>query len=416
MNLMKYLWPGILSRYILRNFLPPFFVGLFFFTFTVLIFYLKEVIRSAVEKGIDPFMVLKLFVYSMGWTVGLTIPMSALMAAIMSIGQLNSDSEIIAMRAGGITYPRIFRPLLIFGFIVSGSLVWFNQQGIPFCLSEMEKITRQILQYDPTAVVEEGQFTRLDKESNMERHIYIEKLNNDKKSDRYGTMSNIQIRKTENVDGVFRLTELITAPEGKKILKKNEKGLEVKALRLYHGYIFRSNKQDKTFQRIDFRDGHLDINIVEDDPNNQQVRPPSIQALNYDQLREEIKRHEPLESEEAQEKNRQLQLEMQKRIALPFATVAFVLLGFPLGIVNRRSGKGMGFGVSILFIFIYYVIFLSSDTLAVKKQTLDPVTAAWLANVVIVLIGGFIFLKRTTDVSLLQLIKNVFKKLTGSKE
>ncbi len=118
--------PTIISVHIFQTFIWPFFVGLFFFTFTILVFYLKNLITRIIEKGMDISYLLELIAYSSTWTFGFTIPMSTLLAIIIAMGGLNGDSEIIAMRAGGITYPRIFRPFFIFGVFITIFLLWLN--------------------------------------------------------------------------------------------------------------------------------------------------------------------------------------------------------------------------------------------------------------------------------------------------
>ncbi len=409
---MKFV-PTIISRYLIRSFIPPFLAALLFFTFIILIFYLKEIIKSAVEKGVPVDMVMSLFSYSMGWTLGLTVPMATLMAVIMTIGGLNADSEVIAMRAGGITYGRIMRPFLAFGVLVTVFLIWFNQSIIPLCIKQMKVITLQILNHDPIAIIEPGQFTKLDKTENSERHIYIETVQPGTK-DAPARMLNIQIRKTEKVDKYFQVTELIVAPEGIKIKKKLPDGNFVKALRLFKGYIFTQNRADKTFQRIDFSKGKLDLNLQTPEEGKVTLNKNDKQSLPQSVLVNQIAtlRGSPKLTAGQKKTLLELRLEYHKRIALPFAVLSLLVLGFPLGIVNKRSGKGMGFGISIVFIFVYYVVFLSSDAMAVQYEILPPLIAAWMGNLIISLIGGYVFFARTTDVSLFDFVKTLQKRFT----
>lgn len=398
MKKFKLLLPLTLDRYILKTFVGPFAAGFSFFTFILILFYLKEIIKSAVEKGIDLGMVLQLVLYSMGWTVGLTVPMATLMAVIMSVSGMNADSEVIAMRASGITYPRILRPYLYFGVVAFAVLVWFSQSVVPYSEKQMRTIMTQIKVYDPIAIIEPGQFTTLDKTGETERQIFIEEYETTSPESDEVLMKNIQIRKTENVNGLFRLSELIVAARGRKIKKKNSQDNYVRAIRLYDGYVFTQDRKNNTFQRIDFSNGSMDINIIEQDLSDIKADPNNISMMNYFRLSENIDRFKTAGSPEDKHRYRELMTEYHKRIALPFSTFAFLLLGFPLGIVNRRSGKGMGLGLSVIFIFIYFVFFLSADTLAAEKQIISPFLAAWAANFISFIAAAYLFLTRTYEI------------------
>ena len=109
-------------------------------------------------------------------------------------------------------------------------------------------------------------------------------------------------------------------------------------------------------------------------------------------------------------------MEVHKRAALPFAVISLTFLGFPLAIVNRRSGKGQGFGMAIIFIFMYFGLFLSSDTLAVEKAFLSEPLAAWLGNIVVILFALSFSQFRLSHESLkerIQAVKNI--RLGNSK-
>ena len=48
-------------------------------------------------------------------------------------------------------------------------------------------------------------------------------------------------------------------------------------------------------------------------------------------------------------------VELHRRYAIPFACIVFGLIGVPLGIQPRRSGRSYGFVFSILIILAYYI-------------------------------------------------------------
>jgi lipopolysaccharide export system permease protein len=76
------------------------------------------------------------------------------------------------------------------------------------------------------------------------------------------------------------------------------------------------------------------------------------------------------------------------RLALPWASVVLAVLGASLGVRSSRAGPGIGFGLSILIVFAYYVTMSFSRALG-EAGYLFPVIAAWIPNVSFLLVGGY---------------------------
>ncbi|GBC80349.1 hypothetical protein HRbin09_01584 [bacterium HR09] len=102
--------------------------------------------------------------------------------------------------------------------------------------------------------------------------------------------------------------------------------------------------------------------------------------------------HSPQESES---ERRESWVELHKRVALPAATVAFSLLGFPLGLRNRRGGKGYGLTVSVLVVVGYYVLFNNGELLA-RSGKLPVMLGIWLPNLLVVALA-FAFLQVVSE-------------------
>lgn len=384
-----------LDIYLLKHFLPSLAVACAFFTFIVLVFFLKETIKHAVEKNLEFWVILELCWYALGWTLTLTIPMAFLLSTILTVGALNSDSEIIAMRAGGITYPRILRPFLAVAFVLCIFLVWFSNYVVPAFADNMDNMRNYILTTDPIAAIQPGQFITLDKRESFVRKIYIEKAVKNKLAPGE-TLENIQVRKIGHVGAVRQLTEIIIAKEGRKILKQTSQGDWVKALRLTKGYLF-STGNDGTFQRIDFSNGMFDLNIHEPEKIKKMKRIEDMGSLTLPQLMasfESIKAYP-----NAEHLKRKAEVELHKRFALACSVIVFVLMGFPLAVVNRRSGKGMGLGISVIFIFAYFALFLSAETFAVDKKLVPPWLAAHAANILLGTAAAIFSLRRLMEFS-----------------
>ena len=69
-----------------------------------------------------------------------------------------------------------------------------------------------------------------------------------------------------------------------------------------------------------------------------------------------------------------------------------VIIGAPLGIVGKRSGKGFGFGLSVIVVVIYYILITAAEIIAGGK-TIPPVIAMWFPNIVLAAMGAFLMIK-----------------------
>ena len=74
-------------------------------------------------------------------------------------------------------------------------------------------------------------------------------------------------------------------------------------------------------------------------------------------------------------------MEYYKDLAFPTASLVFCLLGVPVGIVSKRSGRIGGFAVGVLVVIVYYMLNIACEFL-VTTATLPPFAGAWIPNVI----------------------------------
>jgi LPS export ABC transporter permease LptG len=99
-------------------------------------------------------------------------------------------------------------------------------------------------------------------------------------------------------------------------------------------------------------------------------------------------------------------IELHKRFAYPTACLVLMLVGVPLGISSRRGGKGAGFVLTIVLVFVYY--FLSSTGTAMARQNKAPVAVGiWLANVLFAACGVFFLRQMSTGGAALAAIASI---------
>ncbi|KAF2516624.1 LptF/LptG family permease [Flavobacterium foetidum] len=148
----------ILDKYLLKTFLFTFttvFVILFF------IFILQTVwlfISELAGKDLDLILVVKFLLFSMPRIIPLVLPLSVLLASIMTFGNLAENYEFAAMKSSGISLQRAMRVLIIFICVLSIVAFWFANNVIPYAEYKFVNFRKNIAQAKPAMAIAEGQF------------------------------------------------------------------------------------------------------------------------------------------------------------------------------------------------------------------------------------------------------------------
>ena len=103
--------PRLLDRYIVREMLAPTGIGLLVFTFVLLIDQIPRLLAVLVARSADFYTILRVFANLLPSILAITIPMAFLLGVLLAFGRLASDSEIIALRAVGVSPMRLLSPV-----------------------------------------------------------------------------------------------------------------------------------------------------------------------------------------------------------------------------------------------------------------------------------------------------------------
>src|SRR5579872_1170327 len=116
----------ILSRYILKEFLANLALGLLIFTFVLLLDHLFELVDLLVNKGVGLGLTLELLFLLLPSSLSLTLPMSTLLATLLTFGRLSENNEITAVRASGLSAWSYVRMPLATALCAVAFLIPFN--------------------------------------------------------------------------------------------------------------------------------------------------------------------------------------------------------------------------------------------------------------------------------------------------
>lgn len=244
----------ILDRYLLKSFLITFttvFVILFF------IFILQTVwlfISELAGKDLDFLLIVKFLLFAMPRIVPMVLPLSVLLAAIMTYGSLAENYEFAAMKSAGISLQRAMRSTFIFIIGLSFVAFFFANNVIPYAEYKFINFRRNIAQRTPAMAIAEGQFSEVGN--------YTIKV--DKKSGKKGNILNGVIIHIKSSNGGGNKT-VIKAKRGELISSESSNNLQ---LVLYDGNYYEDILSQKPedmkklpFAKATFRKDIINIDL-----------------------------------------------------------------------------------------------------------------------------------------------------------
>ena len=360
---------GLLDRYIVRQLVPPFVLGLLIFTFVLVIDPLRKELEPLIAQGISTVTVGKLIFYLLPGQLAITIPMALLMALLVGFGRLSVDREFVAMQACGVSLTRLLRPVGIAAFLAwaASSYMWF--WGMPHGNQAFREVAFDVIADRAAGEVKPrlffNQFPRLT--------LYVREI------PRSGT----------GWEGVFLYDQrqeppaLFVARRGRVIIDRPQKKVELVL-------------EDSSRHTLD-AEGHYDVSgfdqqlVLTLDPRtifgDGSGPAKDIREKTLPELLEDVR------AQEAKGDSTHNQwLNIHWKFAIPVASFIFGIIGLALGATNRRGGAAGSFVLGVTVVLFYWMILSFGEAMA--KGGVPPWFAAWLPNLLAGAVGLLLFLWR----------------------
>ena len=146
-------------KYIITSFLGPWVLTFLICVFLLLMQFLWKYIDDLVGKGLEWTIIVELLFYASLTLVPLALPLSILLATIMTFGSLGEKNELFGMKSGGISLYRIMYPLLVFNMLISLGAFYFSNNLLPYTNLKMRSLLFSIQQQRPEVSIRDGIFT-----------------------------------------------------------------------------------------------------------------------------------------------------------------------------------------------------------------------------------------------------------------
>ena len=337
-----------------------------FFLFSVLISagqFLFELVRL-VSEGAPFVSVALLAFYILPGIMAKSFPMGMLLATLLAFGRLSGDSEIVALRAGGVSVGRIMAPVAGFGLFVSLLTFAFNEGVVPWAAKGAIRERAGI----------EGALKKTRQQSASQPFYTDDRLVG------YINAQNIDL-KTQTLQGVVVVyLDETNAPsavlEAKSLRYTSVKDWEI--VGAAHVYDLKSHG-DVVLQEGAWPEGRQKPAISLDDIITRSLR--DLDVYNMGQMKQQIDR---MKADPMHKRDQLANLEYGywNKIAIPLGALVFGLIGAPLGIRRHRAGAATGFALAIVIIFGYFMV---TTVLSIMAQ--GGLVPPWSASFVPVLAG-----------------------------
>jgi lipopolysaccharide export system permease protein len=148
-----------LHIYIIKRFIGPLIVTLLISLFVLLMQFLWVYLDELVGKGLEWNVIFEFLIYTLAMLMPMALPLSMLLASIMTFGDMGENNELLAMKAAGISLFRIMKPVIVVSILLSIGAFQFSNSVIPVSYKKLIALMASIRQMRPEIVVKEGVFS-----------------------------------------------------------------------------------------------------------------------------------------------------------------------------------------------------------------------------------------------------------------
>ncbi len=329
----------------------------------------KEMLDLLINHNVPLETVLSFIAFVLPFSMTFTIPWGFLTAVLLVFGRLSADNEIIALRSNGVSFTRVFYPVLGIALFLVGVCFWINTEVAPKAQYAMLTSLYRIATSNPTAMFQADEVV----DQFPDRRIYVGSREGD-------LMKNLIVFE---IDEKGIPSKVVFAKTGTLTSDMQHNRLLLKV-------------QDAHFEQRDHRQPDQVDMIRQGITMREGVFPMSLQKL-FDQK----KREKPLSSHTLQElfvelakpdcpRRLAFQVEISKRFSLSLAALSFALIAVPLGITAHRKETSVGFALSLVIAFGYFFFIIVADTFR-NNANAFPVILIWLPNLFFTGLGIWLF-------------------------
>ena len=451
----------ILSKYIVKEHISPFIMALFVLLFVLLANFLLKSIDKFLGKGLDMFLLGEFMFLNLAWILALAVPMAVLVATLMAFGRLSSDNEIMAMRSSGTGFLQLLLPAIGFGTGITLLMIIFNNFALPEMNHKARLLSSDLSRKRPDLEFEVGYFIDTLPENNIllggrKDDLFTDIIIFNKATDisqrtvtaKEGTiemledgvllnLSNGVIHELSSRDDEYRQIFFdhyqVIIPVDNLSLNRRDSSIRgdremnytmmQDKISSFHEKVDNvrarvNNRLSKealiniptfaTFEEINLHLDRFSLSVID---SLNAVAPKKVDTFKrrIKNLKRGIQSDFSLINSYLRSINKYT-VELHKKFSIPMASLVFILIGAPLGIMARKGGFSVSMAFSLGFFIIYWAFLIAGEEFA-DRGSLSPALSMWLPNLILGALGIFLCYRTSREQKFINFeILNIFKK------
>jgi len=360
----------ILDRYVGKNVFVTMLIGVIVLSVVLVLGnLLKELLDRLINQNVPLEIVAAFMAFVLPFSLTFSIPWGLLTALLLVFGRMSADNELIALRANGVSIPRICVPVFALALAMTGLCFWINADIAPRAEHQMEQSLFEVATSNPISLFAADEVV----DEFPDRRVYVGGKNGK-------TLLNLTIFEIDKNSVPVKVIhakrgELVPDPDHQQLL-----------LKFY----------DAVYEQRDADDPRNLYKIQSGNVMSQGVFPISLDALIQQNLkgrRLESYTLPELQAYIAKGANGSplaAKVEFNKRFSASLACLAFALVAVPLGVTAQRKETSVGFALSLGIAFAYYFFIIVANTFRENAHAF-PEILIWIPNVIFFTLGSVLF-------------------------
>ncbi|MCK4519128.1 MAG: LptF/LptG family permease [Candidatus Omnitrophica bacterium] len=351
----------LIDKNIYRELIPAFLFCVALFTFLFVIIDLFANLDDIIKQQVGIRTLIQYYLSFLPSIFTIITPISTLLATLYSLGTLNRQNEIMAMKAGGISTLKIITPFLFMGIIISLLSFIVDSKLVPEA-------------YETYITIKKEHIERGDKKKDKEIIKDVALYGADYRifyAESYDT-------KTETLNKLIILQHNETGELVGRITADKAKWTGTKWI-CYNCIIHRLTSSGTIASSPAFFKEK--VIKLQENPRDFSKSKHQTQFMSIFELYKYVKKlskngYRPLG----------VIIDFHNKISFPLISFVVVLIGLPFALIKNKGGTFLYIGGGLAISFFYYVVLIISVSLG-KAGLLPPLLASWLANIIFAISG-----------------------------
>jgi lipopolysaccharide export system permease protein len=317
-------------------------------SFLSIVLFMEKFVRLTrlfMGRGVELIDVAKVFLLLQPSISLLAVPIAILIAVFLTYGRMSTDNEMVVLKGSGMSFWSVSRPAIILSIAGFFLLLIISTYILPRSIIAFKKTVYETIVKKASVTMEEETFSKVFEGT----VIYVKEMSDD------DTFRGIFVYR----EGDFKDPIMIVAEEG-AIQSNPDEGLIKLSMRngVVHTFGDKSSSE-AAFSEYDF--------VLTTVIKQQKELKPNERGI--------------IDLWKSRERGVKWMVELNRRLAIPFACLIFGFLGPALSTRIGKTGRLGGFSFSLTILILYYVLLILGEGLA-KAQKLPPIWGGWIPNIV----------------------------------